>query len=159
MQLSEDGDEIILMHRKSKKKKEYIDKNEDIFNFTEQFKHDLMKYKDHQKSRKERLAKIRIKTRSRGLSFVSQIAGLVQNNDDDEEELCDDDLIDSDDLEMSDKEDCDLFSITRKYDWIQSNSRYKIDDIVGVIVGGMSSRFWMLRKHLNSISVDKYNSE
>lgn len=27
---------------------------------------------------------------------------------------------------------------------------FKLDDLVGFIVGGTSSRFWMLRKHFNS---------
>ncbi len=28
----------------------------------------------------------------------------------------------------------------------------KVDDITGIIFGGIDSRFWMLRKHFNSMS-------
>ena len=62
-------------------------------------------------------------------------------------------MVESDDLHVSDEEE------EKKYNWVKSSSKYKIEDIVGVVVGGVSSRFWMLRKHLNSIKTEMYDNE
>lgn len=37
----------------------------------------------------------------------------------------------------------------------ESNSSTKVADIRGIVFGGIRSRFWMLRKHFNSMSVDE----
>ena len=37
----------------------------------------------------------------------------------------------------------------------KSNASCRIDDIVGFIVGPFSSRFWMMRKHINSMDNTK----
>ena len=34
-----------------------------------------------------------------------------------------------------------------------SSASTKVADIQGIIYGGINSRFWMLRKHINSMSV------
>lgn len=33
----------------------------------------------------------------------------------------------------------------------KSNASFKISEVKGIIYGGCSSRFWMLRKHINSL--------
>lgn len=38
-----------------------------------------------------------------------------------------------------------------------SNASTYVNDIQGIIVGGINSRFWMLRKHFNSMSVHELN--
>jgi hypothetical protein len=38
-----------------------------------------------------------------------------------------------------------------KFDTLKSSSSCKVSDIKGIIYGGRSSRFWMLRKHINSL--------
>jgi len=38
-----------------------------------------------------------------------------------------------------------------KFDEKQSNASCKVSDIEGIIFGGISSRFWLLRKHINSL--------
>jgi hypothetical protein len=43
---------------------------------------------------------------------------------------------------------------TEKYQWVKSASSCKINDIKGIIYGGISSRFWMLRVHINSIPIN-----
>ena len=35
----------------------------------------------------------------------------------------------------------------------QSNSTCLVEDIDGFIYGGFSSRFWMMRKHINSLDI------
>ena len=35
------------------------------------------------------------------------------------------------------------------YVWKKSNASCNLDEIEGIIYGGISSRFWMLRKHFN----------
>jgi hypothetical protein len=39
--------------------------------------------------------------------------------------------------------------------WIKSSASCYINQIKGIIYGGISSRFWMMRKHVNSISIDE----
>jgi len=41
------------------------------------------------------------------------------------------------------------------FNYEQSSSCMKLKDIKGIIYGGLSSRFWMLRKHMISNSVKK----
>ena len=36
-----------------------------------------------------------------------------------------------------------------KFKVVKSNASFKVKDIKGFIYGGLSSRFWMLRKHTN----------
>ena len=38
----------------------------------------------------------------------------------------------------------------------KSSSSCKIDDIIGIVFGGTSTRFWMLRKHMNTITPQEY---
>ena len=38
-----------------------------------------------------------------------------------------------------------------KFDDKQSHASCKVSDIEGIIFGGISSRFWLLRKHINSL--------
>lgn len=38
------------------------------------------------------------------------------------------------------------------YEYKQSSCSTKLDDIVGIIYGGVSSRFWLYRKHMNYMS-------
>jgi len=37
----------------------------------------------------------------------------------------------------------------------KSSASCYLNDILGIIFGGVSSRFWMLRKHFNSLSADE----
>lgn len=37
--------------------------------------------------------------------------------------------------------------------WCKSSASCKLSDIKGIIYGGVSSRFWMLRVHINSIPI------
>lgn len=52
--------------------------------------------------------------------------------------------------------DADDDGIDEEYDYIkvQSKCSTKLDEIKGFIYGGFSSRFWMLRKHINSYPRD-----
>ena len=34
-----------------------------------------------------------------------------------------------------------------------SSASCKLEDITGIVYGGFSSRFWMLRKHVNSVDM------
>ena len=50
----------------------------------------------------------------------------------------------------------DLLILNKKYDgrdssWVKSSASCPISEIKGILYGGISSRFWMLRKHINSI--------
>ncbi len=38
----------------------------------------------------------------------------------------------------------------------QSNASFKISDVQGVIYGGVSSRFWMYRKHMMSMDIEEF---
>jgi hypothetical protein len=40
-------------------------------------------------------------------------------------------------------------------DWYKSSASCKLSDIKGILYGGISSRFWMMRKHINSIPIDQ----
>ena len=40
-----------------------------------------------------------------------------------------------------------------KYSWVKSAASCKLSEIRGIIFGGISSRFWMLRVHINSIPI------
>jgi len=42
------------------------------------------------------------------------------------------------------------------YSLKQSSSSCKLSDIQGFIFGGLTSRFWMLRKHINSLSSEYF---
>jgi hypothetical protein len=44
----------------------------------------------------------------------------------------------------------------RKFYLKESSASCKIADIKNIIFGGLSSRFWMLRKHFNSIPLKDY---
>jgi hypothetical protein len=39
--------------------------------------------------------------------------------------------------------------------WTTSSASCKLKNIKGIMYGGISSRFWMLRKHINSLTVDE----
>jgi hypothetical protein len=39
-----------------------------------------------------------------------------------------------------------------QYNEIDISKSYYMSEIEGIIFGGMSSRFWMLRKHINSLN-------
>ena len=41
----------------------------------------------------------------------------------------------------------------------KSSTSCNLDEIRGILFGGISSRFWMLRKHMNSYNVSEYNSD
>ena len=45
-----------------------------------------------------------------------------------------------------------------KYNLAQTNSVIDLSSIKGIIYGGMSSRFWMLRKYFNSLDKRKYRN-
>ena len=40
------------------------------------------------------------------------------------------------------------------YKWVKSKASCKLNTIKGIMFGGISSRFWMLRKHINSIPLE-----
>lgn len=40
-----------------------------------------------------------------------------------------------------------------EFDKKHSSASCKLNDITGIVYGGFSSRFWMLRKHVNSIDM------
>ena len=44
------------------------------------------------------------------------------------------------------------------YKYAKSSASCKLADITGIIYGGFSSRFWMLRKHMNCLDIE-YNDE
>lgn len=50
---------------------------------------------------------------------------------------------DKDDINFSDK---------------KSSASCKVSDIENILFGGMSSRFWMLRKHINSLDDECFKS-
>ena len=41
---------------------------------------------------------------------------------------------------------------------VKSKSSCKVDDITSFVFGGFSSRFWLLRKHVNSMSLKELNN-
>ena len=41
------------------------------------------------------------------------------------------------------------------YKNVKSSTSCYLDDIIGIIFGGLSSRFWMLRKHFISLSAEE----
>lgn len=41
------------------------------------------------------------------------------------------------------------------YKEFKSSASCKLKDIKGIIFGGLSTRFWMFRKHINTLSVDE----
>ena len=45
------------------------------------------------------------------------------------------------------------------FNYHKSSTSCKLDEIKGILFGGISSRFWMLRKHLNSLCVSHYRTE
>jgi len=48
------------------------------------------------------------------------------------------------------------FNDPEKFTIHLSNASFKISDIQGLIYGGISSRFWMYRKHMCQIEVNEY---
>ena len=40
-----------------------------------------------------------------------------------------------------------------KSTWVKSAASCKLSDIKGLVFGGISSRFWMLRVHINSMEI------
>ena len=47
----------------------------------------------------------------------------------------------------------------KDYAWVKSFGSCKVDDIHGIIFGGLSSRFWMLRKHINLMKTSIIKSD
>ena len=45
---------------------------------------------------------------------------------------------------------------SEEYQKGQSSASFNIEDVEGIVYGGVSSRFWMLRKHLCSLSVEDH---
>jgi hypothetical protein len=45
-----------------------------------------------------------------------------------------------------------------EFNEIKVSKSYYVSEIEGIIFGGMSSRFWMLRKHINSLNLKNLNS-
>lgn len=41
------------------------------------------------------------------------------------------------------------------FDSKSSSASCSIDDVQSILFGGMNARFWMLRKHFNSLSLDE----
>jgi hypothetical protein len=42
------------------------------------------------------------------------------------------------------------------YQWVKSKASCKLNSIKGIMFGGISSRFWMLRKHINSVPIENH---
>ena len=67
-----------------------------------------------------------------------------------------DDLISSDDeSDVSDDEFNGPSKNIKNYTWEKSDATFQISEVLGIVVGGASSRFWLLRKHINTIEYDK----
>ena len=45
----------------------------------------------------------------------------------------------------------ELQKFNDKFKYVESKASCKISDIQGIIYGGISSRFWAYRKHINSM--------
>ena len=45
---------------------------------------------------------------------------------------------------------------SEEYEKDQSSASFKIEDVEGIVFGGISSRFWMLRKHLCSLNLKEH---
>ena len=45
------------------------------------------------------------------------------------------------------------------YNLVNANSVIELSEIKGIIYGGMSSRFWMLRKYFNSLEKITYKND
>jgi hypothetical protein len=43
-----------------------------------------------------------------------------------------------------------------QYNRVKSSASCRLSNVVGIIFGGISSRFWMLRKHLNTMDHSFY---
>ena len=41
----------------------------------------------------------------------------------------------------------------------ESSASCDLDDLIGILYGGISSRYWMLRKHINSLEISKISDE
>ena len=55
------------------------------------------------------------------------------------------------------RSDYQCHEVDRDEDFVSEKSSASccIDDIQAIIFGGLSARFWMLRKHINSMSIEK----
>ena len=54
-------------------------------------------------------------------------------------------------FEIEEDLEADTQGENKKFILKVSNSSCSFDDITGFVYGGVSSRFWILRKHINSI--------
>jgi len=54
--------------------------------------------------------------------------------------------------------DCEDNMGTIKYNLTRSSASCKLDDIKSFIYGGFSSRFWMLRKHINCLTSNEFKN-
>lgn len=57
---------------------------------------------------------------------------------------------------MIDQEPEDLQKLVNQYKYVKSKCSCKISEIQGFIYGGITSRFWIFRKHI--LSMDKKDS-
>ena len=71
-----------------------------------------------------------------------------------DEEPKDNESESEDDLEELLKAEASSKNKQQLWNFSKSESSFKIDDITGIIFGGVSSRFWMYRKHFLSIDSD-----
>ena len=146
LSLSEDGKELILMTKK------YT--NQGLYQLeTQKAKHlhsKVVELKDLNKGRltyKDLLNKTNKKKKRKMKTlkgFLQAIRGELQSESSEEHDIETDD-------EISDDED------DPRYTWVKSKYSCDVDDILSIIVGGMSSKFWQLRKHLNQIHPNDYD--
>ena len=62
--------------------------------------------------------------------------------------------LDEDEIEITNlKPNEELYKGELQYTPMRSSGSFKFSEVEGFIFGGLSSRFWMLRKHINSLDM------
>ena len=146
LQLSKDGKELIILNKKYTDNKVLTTVEQQGRDKTEMLVRNKRKNNRNKSISKAKLLQKVIQiSHNRNKSALSKFSGSKPN----EQQLnqsADDILIDSDDLLSTDEE---IEEKKKNYKWVKTRSSYKVNDITGIVFGGMTSRFWVLRKYIN----------
>jgi len=145
--LSKDGESLILTNKRPNDKNDYIlesDPHTAQDQMNKRLKNDLKEIQKFQRSMS---------------SGFSRLSGMLTGKKQDEVEELSSDLESSIDMNFLDdntglenERTLKCFVANKKLFLKVSEASCKLSDIEGIVYGGFSSRFWIFRKHINSMA-------
>ena len=146
LRLAEDGKSLILLNKKYTARSLYT--MESQMAERSEYLQDLKERKENDKKKDaylkilQRLTNMQKQKTATLKGFTNKIRGEQDTDSEDEDAFAPD----SDQLEEN-----------TDYQFVKSNFTYKLEDLEAIIIGGISSRFWQIRKYMNLLQSKEYD--